>query len=982
MNRMGHRTDIGHGTDRRRSPLVGLGLVAVLAVAALSCSSNGSESSTDATAPADELSAEEQAVVDEAQQWLGDASAVDDDTFESLAFSGLTTSPNVTHVTFGQTFDGHPVQDAEVVVHVRDDGEITGANNALTDASPGADATQEIDADQAKANADKAVQGTPADSDPPQLVWVQSGADLVLAWRVNLRTTDPIGSWRVLVNATTGDTIDAAQVANDRRLPTAPRTPGAAAIATGAVASAKDTAAQSTDDACELPDGPSACVFLPDPIYGSGGRLTDPSQADEFLTGEALQGLIDPASGQLVGEFVDADPAGAPVDAPDEADARWGQGRGEPGFENAMAYYWIDRVQREIQDLGFTDVRNESFPVFGVDPQTVDNAFYDGSEIVLGVGSDGINEGEDATGIVHEYGHAVLDQQAPGLLEGDEAGAYHEGFGDLLAFLTTVELRSGNDQVDPGCLFAWAEDGECIRRIDNDRVYPDDLVNEVHEDGTIYSGAVFDIFTALLADQGVQVADCVGTDRCDEVRDRVLTTLLASHNYLSSGVTLPDIAAAYQTANDANFEGVDADLISTAFAAHGLDGGSSNTIDADGNDTGTDNAAAASVSFEITHSYRGDLDVTVGVSDPDGNDLCEPIVIQRPDSNDSGQDLSGQVDISDTDCAALLPPSSDQLWFLRAEDTLARDEGQIVSFTVFDGDTPFPATGLPKPIADADPEGTFAITDGSTDTVDTGTGTTDDVGDGPFMTVSLTHPYTGDLSIRAGVSQPDGTTVCSVSVLDPDPNDAGDGSFAGDIDLSDCADNFPPDNENLWFLQVIDTAARDSGTVDELSLTGPDGQSLDFGDLPADIPDNDPDGVTLLTDGSGSSSSTVGGAGDAPTASVTIDHPYQGDLAVTVGVLDPDDNVLCEEPLATPDQNNGEQGLDVSVPVSDCAREYPPSAERRWYLFAADTLERDTGSVTSATLEGADGQTFAVDTSSAAIPDADPDGLLLFFQPT
>ena len=45
----------------------------------------------------------------------------------------------------------------------------------------------------------------------------------------------------------------------------------------------------------------------------------------------------------------------------------------------------------------------------------------------------------------------------------------------------------------------------------------------------------------------------------------------------------------------------------------------------------------------------------------------------------------------------------------------------------------------------------------------------------------------------------------------------------------------------------------------------------------------------------------------------------------------------------------------------------------------ADTLAEDTGSVTSATLDGPDGQTFAVDTTSADIPDADPDGLLLFF---
>lgn len=971
----------GH-SKRATSKLVAIILAGALAVSLVSCSSDdGGEGDAAATAdPAADLTEEEQALVDQAHAWLDDAAAVPDATFDSLVFSGLTRSPNVTHVTFAQEYDGHVVQDAEVTVHVRDGGEIAGANNALVDAQPGADATEEVSADQAKDNASKAVQGTPTEVDDPELVWVQSGDELVLAWRVGVRTTDPTGSWRVLINATTGNTITAAQVATDRdRL--GPALPGDAALASSATSIEKGTAAQASGDQCDLPDAPSACVFLPDPIYASGGQLTDPAEANQFLSGEQLQGLDDPASGQLVGEFVNADPEGAPVDAPDEADAQWGQGRGQAGFENAMAYFWIDRVQRNLQDLGFTDVRNESFPVFGVDPQTVDNAFYDGSEIVLGVGSDGINEGEDASGIIHEYGHAVLDQQAPGLLQGQEAGAYHEGFGDLLAFLTTVDLRTGNDQVDQGCLFAWAEEGTCIRRVDDDKVYPDDLVNEVHEDGTIYTGAIFDIFSDLLANEGIDIADCPGTDQCNEVRDRVLTTLLASNFYLNSNVTLPDVAAAYQTTNNANFDGADADLIEAAFAEHGLAGGSSNTIDADGNDTGTANDSAASVAFEISHTYRGDLAVTVGVSDPDGNDLCEPIVIHEPDSSDSAQDLSGQVDVSDSECAQFLPPSNDQLWFLRAEDTLPQDEGQIVSFTVFDGDTPFPASGLPKPIADGDPSGTFAITNGSTDTVDTSTGTSDDVGDGPFMTIDLTHTYTGDLSIRAGVGQSDGTTLCSVQVLEPDPNEGGDGGLSGDIDLSDCADQYPPDAEHLWFLQVIDTADLDSGTVDSLSLTGPDGQTFAFDNVPAEIPDNDPDGLTLFTDGSGGGSSTTDiGAGGAPTASITVDHSFQGDLAVTVGVLDADDNVLCEEPFATPDQNNSAEGLDVSGPVSDCAAQYPPSADRRWYLFVADTLAQDTGSVVSATLEGDDGQTFSVDTSNADIPDADPDGMVLFFQ--
>src|SRR5690606_18186962 len=117
------------------------------------------------------------------------------------------------------------------------------------------------------------------------------------------------------------------------------------------------------------------------------------------------------------------------------------------------------------------------------------------------------------------------------------------------------------------------------------------------------------------------VADCPGSDQCAEVRDRMLVALLSSHNYLNANVTLPDVAAAFQTAYNANFGDEDAGIIEAAFAEHGLAEGSSNTIDADGNDTGSANDAAASVAFEITHSYRGDLDVRVGVADPDGNDL-------------------------------------------------------------------------------------------------------------------------------------------------------------------------------------------------------------------------------------------------------------------------------------------------------------------------------------------------------------------------
>ena len=40
-------------------------------------------------------------------------------------------------------------------------------------------------------------------------------------------------------------------------------------------------------------------------------------------------------------------------------------------------------------------------------------------------------------------------------------------------------------------------------------------------------------------------------------------------------------------------------------------------------------------SIDVTHSYRGDLEVVAGVLGADGTDLCEPIELVTPDEDDS-----------------------------------------------------------------------------------------------------------------------------------------------------------------------------------------------------------------------------------------------------------------------------------------------------------------------------------------------------------
>ncbi len=972
-----------------------LSLVALLVLFAAACTGGGEEPTAE---PGTEDGAEVEATEPEATEGGateaaagGDAEAVaqawlednyDAAVVESLEPTGVDGAMGVSHVTYTQTVDGVPVDGAEIVVHVLADGTVQNATDSLTDAAPD-DGAQDVDETGAIDFAEKAVTGEPTGDSAAELVYIQDGTDLHLAWRVDVATDNPDGSWTVFVDAADGSVISAEETATNRwgGHRGGPYGNGPAAWIGASVGQGAGVAqAAPGEDACAVEASPGACIFLVDPLYSAGlqgAELTDPNEANTYLTPVELQGLSDPTV--LTGEYANAAPDGSPVEPVSEDDGTWATGRAGRGFEDAMAYYWIDYTQRLIQGLGITDVRNESFPIFPLDPEVVDNAFYSPAEqaVHMGVGSDGLNESEDASGIIHEYGHAVLDFQVPGLLGGAEGGAYHESFGDLLAYLTTLEYRAG----DAGCLFPWVESGSCLRRIDSPKVYPDDLENEVHADGEIYNGAIYDVLVALLGAQGVDIGDCAGSDVCNETRDRVLATMLVGNGYLPDDAGLQSVAESFILANEAAYAAADAELITEAFAARGLAGGGGDMVDPGGEPMGP--TGGVSVGVDIGHSYRGDLEVTVGVTDSSHSDICEPLVLFTPDETDDADNLSGIVDVSDTDCAALVPPGPEQIWYLQVVDTLAEDEGVILGFTVYDGDVPYNAPGLPLPIADADPAGTFALVDGSgEDVAAPGSETVGDPvsGDGPSIDLAITHTYIGDLQIAAGVADAEGTIICSVSLQDTDPTNS-EADLSGSADMSGCAEFYPPSPDQQWYLQVIDTAAVDEGTVDQFMLNGPDGQTFDFAGVPVDIPDADPDGVALLLNGSGGSSGTAGGTGQGstmglPAVQVSITHPYRGDLAVTAGVLGPDGSPLCEVVVSTPNPEDSEAAVVSDTSLEDCAEFYPPTAEQPWYVFAADTLEVDTGTLDSVTLAGPDGVSYTAADLPAELPDGDPNGVV------
>ncbi len=1001
----------------RRSvePLHVAGVILVGLLVAASCSSEERGGGTRATTPTSapdsstagidfgggtgiadvEVDPADEAAVEAARNHLASPDrGLSAELLHELVLQGVDHSPNVSHVRFGQAHDGHLVVDTSIVVHVLSDLTVQAVTNTLTVARPLDSAVLNLGAEDAIERALKAVDGTATGEPAATAIWIEEAGVLELAWEVTVSTVDPVALWLVTIDAVEGELI-ATSTQRPEKLRDRRRT-----IATiGAPDQTGSGPRGSGVDACDLPAAPSACIFAPDPIYASGGSLdrrSEIGEANDHLRGVTLEGLDDPGSGELKGEFVDAAPSIAPVAPVPEDDGTWATGRGRPGFEEAMAYYWIDTAQRTVQNLGFNDLLAEPFPVVALATDVVDNAFYDpGNGVIsLGLGSDGINEAEDATGILHEYGHALLDAQQPRLLDGGDAGAYHEGWADAFAFLATLELRTGNDDVDAACLFAWPEDLSCLRRVDEDLVYPDDLSQQVHADGRIWSGAVYDVLEALLGEVGLSVSDCPGASgetlsSCTEVRDRVLATNLAANSYLAPDIRLPDAGAAFVLANDAMFDGDDEALIREALAAHGLDDGATVVGGGGGSDPASElprpGSDAVFVEIDVEHSFRGDLTLTLGVVDADGEALCEE-VLAEPDDADDANRYSGSLDVSDLSCARFVPPSPDQQWLLGVVDDLRGDAGEIRAFTVIVDSATYRSADLPLPIPDANPDGVFAVVNGTdtssqpgqSDPVDPDTM---EVGS-PRLELAISHELIGDLQVIVTVSDGKGEVLCSVPVLDPDPTDVRT-EVAGAIDVAECAELSPPSADRVWAVRVVDSAGLDVGTVDGLRFIDASGETLEAAGLPAAIPDDDPSGVELSFDGSGTSGSGGVVAGDGLLVRLEISHSYRGDLGVTAGIADDDGVVLCEETGASPDREDDGVDLTVEIDLSRCAARHGAREGVVWYAQVSDTLEEDMGTVELAELKLPGGDVIVPSGGlPVPIPDADPGGVLLVFDPS
>jgi zinc metalloprotease ZmpB len=300
-------------------------------------------------------------------------------------------------------------------------------------------------------------------------------------------------------------------------------------------------------------------VFLPNPVaFLQDQSLTDQKDANYPALQPAYRNVtltnMD-GSGYLRGDWVNIrSETGAPAFS---GTNNFIYTRNDDRFEQVMAYYWVTEAQKYIQSLGFGStsrpINKESQDV-RINQWGQDNSFSWDKHDVLRFGKGGVDDAEDAEVILHEYGHAIQDSQVASFGSSEEAGSIGEGFGDYFAVTVSNVIAPTSD---PACVADWDSVSytstvpHCLRRVDRNLHYPNDLNGEVHHDGQIWSRALWDIRNAL----GHVMAD---------------TIILEAQFQFAADTSMPAAAQATVDAAQSLYGTAEANAVRAAFHARGI----------------------------------------------------------------------------------------------------------------------------------------------------------------------------------------------------------------------------------------------------------------------------------------------------------------------------------------------------------------------------------------------------------------------------
>lgn len=492
---------------------------------------------------------------------------------EQLQVESVRGGAHARHVHLRQTLAGVPVYGRDITVSLDARGQPTMVVNGYAghlehvtsfDPIPSISAARAVRIVQSASERD-------LETTDPELV-VYPSKPPRLAWKVAASSEVLPVSWLVLVDARTGEviqmldvTMHGGETVDRSRLDLPAGSVFASSIAGPAVAAVSMAAPRIASSSTTVPslaqvDG-TGYAFDPDPLTSAGvsygGDYVDGNDADTpALNGElftvTLRDISQGTDGmyRLEGPFVRivGDEEAVPLELSPHA---FTYTRADDRFEAVNAYYHIDKSQRYVQSLGFTEL--DGFPIkdepVRVDPQAfpADDSNFNPGQNIIRFGTGGIDDGEDADVIWHEYAHALLDFTTPGLTASNfEGSALHEGWADYWAASYSRYLSEEDPQIpdhDWRRLYSWDGNLPCWqgRTLDHAGHYPDDasyqasgcqVIGDIYQWGLLWATTLMDIYPQV----GRKVLDRLN---------------LASHAYLASSSNFADAAEALiQADND------------------------------------------------------------------------------------------------------------------------------------------------------------------------------------------------------------------------------------------------------------------------------------------------------------------------------------------------------------------------------------------------------------------------------------------------
>lgn len=285
-----------------------------------------------------------------------------------------------------------------------------------------------------------------------------TGLDYRLVWEVRTRTAWPAGHWVSFVDATTGELL---HVYNQIR------------YVSGALTGTHDL---------RTVDGNMKTSPLIDlELEGDAGDTTWTDDDGRYDLAASST-----ASATLSGRRLRVDnQQGAEASASLSGDFTWTSS----GASQAEIDTWVFLHQvMDWRDQYAPDVNTGGQLLSYVNLNSTCNAYFDGNVNFYREGGGCNNTGRIADVNHHEWGHGFHYYS---LESGEFDGAMSEGIADTVAF-----FLSADNIVAPYFL----TNGSGIRDVAEDRVYPDDVIDQVHTDGLIYAGAIWDLWEVLEAE--------------------------------------------------------------------------------------------------------------------------------------------------------------------------------------------------------------------------------------------------------------------------------------------------------------------------------------------------------------------------------------------------------------------------------------------------------------------------------------------------